>query len=152
MSERRSPKLSVNNYIHFSLLCLFGVNRPTRELFTHMYMIMTGEGEQIWAVRFLYRTTPTVIRGIGLKWSSPRTRDTHFAERLAVELSLPAFRTVAAGIRTPKLPLAGPMLSNPSRLCRGLHSLLADQDNRFKFITWSRNPDELNKRKKKHIS
>ena len=30
-----------------------------------------------WAVRDLYRATPTVTQGIRLKWSSPRTHDTH---------------------------------------------------------------------------
>ena len=30
-----------------------------------------------WAVRVLWRATPTVTQDIRLKWSSPRTRDTH---------------------------------------------------------------------------
>ena len=39
---------------------------------------------------------------------------THIAERLAVKLSLPVLRpmSVAAGIRTPNLPLAGQTLLN----------------------------------------
>ena len=42
--------------------------------------------------------------------SAPRTRhNTHIAERLAVNLSLPVLRimSVAAGIRTPHLPFEG---------------------------------------------
>ena len=37
-------------------------------------------------------------------------RLTPIAKRLAVELSLPVFKSVAAEIRTPNLPLAGPTL------------------------------------------
>ena len=60
---------------------------PTWEFFTHMetspwpvkgckFWPMLGNHGH-WAVRILYRATPTETHGIRLYWSSPRTRDTH---------------------------------------------------------------------------
>ena len=85
-----------------SIICLFGVYRPTREFFTHDATI-TGKGLQILThVQHLWpficegslACTPTVIQGILYNGClrGPMTL-APIAERLAVELSLPAFKT-----------------------------------------------------------
>ena len=76
-------------------VCLFGVNCPTREIFTHMETSpLPVKGCKFWtmldthdhcAVRVLKRATSTHLRG--------SVTLTPNAERLAVELSLPVFTT-----------------------------------------------------------
>ena len=70
-------------------VCLFGVYRPTQEVFTHMEtspLQVKGckfwpllDIRSHWVVRVLQRATPTTTctQDIRLYWSSPRTRDTH---------------------------------------------------------------------------
>ena len=68
-------------------VCMFGVYCPTREFFAHMETsTLPVRGCKFWPIlgtqdhwvrRVLKCATHTVIRIILLKWSSPRTRDTH---------------------------------------------------------------------------
>ena len=111
---------------------LFGVYRPTREFFTHMETSpLPVKGRKFWPMlgahghwAVLQRDTPSVtrVRGIRLKWSSQRTRDTHTYCR--------AFRNGAAtscfydfglsrlGFENPTLPLRR-QRCNPLRHLRG---------------------------------
>ena len=70
------------------IVCLLsGFFCHPREFFTHsewsplpvkgykMWPIL--DTRRHWAVRVFWRATPSVTRAIPLKWSSPRTRDTH---------------------------------------------------------------------------
>ena len=73
----------------YLFVCLFGVYRPTQEVFTHMEtspLQVKGckfwpmlDIHSHWVVRVLQRATPTTTctQDIRLYWSSPRTRDTH---------------------------------------------------------------------------
>ena len=76
------------NMFVWLFVCVFGVYRPTQEFFTHtcietsplpvkvckVWLMLGTHGH--WAVRVLYRATPTVTRDIRLLRSSPRTCDT----------------------------------------------------------------------------
>ena len=88
----------------FFFLFVWGLSSHSRHFHSYGDVTITSAGLQIFTqtrhscpVRFLQRAAPTVLRGIRIKWSSPRTRDTHtcIAERLrlTVELSLPVFTT-----------------------------------------------------------
>ena len=113
-------------FVCFLFVCLYGVDRPTREFF-HSYgdVTITDEGLQI--LTNARRSWPLSSEGAlayhtycdtghSFIMVTPRTRDTHIYCRafssgaVTTCFYVVRLRSVVAGIRTPKLPLAGPTL------------------------------------------
>ena len=94
----------INQYMY--MFCLFGVYHPTREFYTNIET----------SANFDLRWTLMLFSVPHLLWHGTSVYNSHLrgpvtlspiTERLAVELSLSVFTTVAAGNQTPNLPLAG---------------------------------------------
>ena len=128
MTPAKGVILMRGDHISQQCVCLFVLGLSSHSIFTHMETSpLPVKGSEFWpmlgthghwAVRVLWRATPTVTRGIRLWWSSSGTSDTRTYYLLAVELSL---SVLTAWIRTPNLLLAGP-------------TLLSRQKNHFFFI------------------
>ena len=105
----------------YNAVCLYGVFHPTREYLIHMETSPLPVKDY----KIDICSAPIVIeqwgffRVLRLLWHGSSLNNGHLRgtvtlapidDRLAVELSLPVFKTVAPGICTPNLLLAGRML------------------------------------------
>ena len=113
------PKMSIRPTLFHLFVCL-GFSSHLGIFHSCGDVIITSEGLQILTcARHLWPLSSEGClachtycgTGIRLKWSSPRTRDTHtnylaFGSA-AVTTCFLRLRSVAAGIRTPNFPLAG---------------------------------------------